>query len=63
MKFSKHTSDNFFKITVESEALSDDLEDNEAIPSESLQSLILELELLAAELRKLLDEDSLAKPN
>lgn len=62
MKFYKRTSDNFFKITVESEILSD-MEEDEQIPSEAIASLILELELLAAELRKLLDEDSLAKPN
>lgn len=62
MKFSKRTSDHFFKITVESEALSD-MDEDEQIPSESLNALIIELELLAVELRKLLDEDSLAKPN
>lgn len=55
MRFSKHTPDRFFKITVESELLTDTEE--EQIPSESIAGLVLELELLAAELRALLTDE------
>ena len=57
MKFTKHTPDRYFKISVESDLLSDDINDNEKIPVESLNQLILELELVAAELRQFLNSE------
>lgn len=62
MQFSKHTPDRFFKITVESVLLTD-LDEDEQIPSESIAGLILELELLAAELKALLVDDPSASAN
>lgn len=58
MIFTKHTPDRYFKITVES-ALMDQMDEDEQIPSEAMASLILELEILAAELKKLLGDDGL----
>lgn len=62
MKFSKKTSDSYFRITVESDLI-DDIPDDEQLPAESVAALILELELLAAELRKLIADEVAAKPN
>ena len=56
MKFSKYTADRMFKITIESDQLSEDESVNEQIPHDSILGLVLELELVAAELRKLVDD-------
>ncbi len=54
MILSKQTHDKWFTITIESEIM-DDIEDEE-IPISSIEGLIIELELIAAELRVLLNE-------
>jgi hypothetical protein len=64
VRLEKRTSDRFFKIIVESDELNDDMDDNEEIPATSVEQLILELELLAAELRKFLAiDDKASVPN
>lgn len=55
MKLSKFTTDRFFKITISSD-LFDELDEDAEIPVDSIESLILELELIAAELKKFLEE-------
>lgn len=62
MKFSKHTPDRYWRITVESE-LMEDMDEDEPIPSDALNNLIIELELLAAELRRLTESESDNKVN
>lgn len=60
MRFSKRTSDQFFTITVESDP-SIEMDDDEPFPTSSLEALILELEILAAELRNLISDDGSQK--
>ena len=55
MKLSKSTPDYFFKITIESDMFDDAIED-EGIPVDAIEGLILELELIAAELKQFLIE-------
>lgn len=61
MKFSKTTPDRYFKLSIESDLLSDDEDDNEQIPIDSLSQLILELELITYELKQLLLDDKEVK--
>jgi len=55
LKLSKSTPDYFFKITIESDMFDDAIED-EGIPVDAIEGLILELELIAAELKQFLIE-------
>lgn len=57
MRLSKTTYDKWFTIEISSEIM-DDIGEDDEIPYGALEGLIIELELIAAELRVLLDEGS-----
>ena len=63
VKFCKQTQDHYFTITVESNHINNDPEDNEEISAMALSNLVLELRFLASSIAKLLEKEVVKKPH